>query len=43
MLNPEKVLPLSALSAVVLDLETTGLDVRTDRIVQIGALGLVDG
>ena len=43
MPNPEKVLPLSALSAVVLDLETTGLDVRADRIVQIGALGLVNG
>ena len=43
MLNPEKILPLSALSAVVLDLETTGLDVRSDQIVQIGALGLIDG
>lgn len=32
--------PLIALDAVVLDTETTGLDVRADRIVQIGALRL---
>lgn len=30
--------PLSALDAVVLDTETTGLDARTARIVQIGAV-----
>ncbi len=30
--------PLVALDMVVLDTETTGLDVRTDRIVQIGAV-----
>ncbi len=30
--------PLSALEAVVLDTETTGLDARIARIVQIGAL-----
>lgn len=30
--------PLQALHVVVLDTETTGLDVRTDRIVQIGAI-----
>ncbi len=32
--------PLIALHAVALDTETTGLDVRTDRLVQIGALRL---
>ena len=30
--------PLLALDMVVLDTETTGLDVSTDRIVQIGAV-----
>jgi DNA polymerase-3 subunit epsilon/CBS domain-containing protein len=35
-------MPLSALRAVVLDTETTGLDARVARIVQIGALR-VDG
>lgn len=30
--------PLIALPVLVLDLETTGLDVRRDRIVQVGAL-----
>lgn len=34
--------PLIALAGLVLDLETTGLDVRRDRIVQVGALA-VDG
>jgi len=32
--------PLIALPALVLDLETTGLDVGNDRIVQIGALAM---
>ena len=32
--------PLIALHAVALDTETTGLDVRADRLVQIGALRL---
>lgn len=32
--------PLAALPVVVLDLETTGLDVRRDRAVQVGALAL---
>lgn len=35
--------PLIALDAVVLDTETTGLDVRADRIVQIGALRMHGG
>ena len=32
--------PLAGLPALVLDLETTGLDVTRDRIVQIGALAM---
>ena len=32
--------PLLALDAVVLDTETTGLDARVARVVQIGALRL---
>lgn len=32
--------PLSALQAVVLDTETTGLDASKDRVVQIGAIAL---
>ncbi len=31
--------PLSALEAVVLDTETTGLDVRTARVIEIGLVG----
>lgn len=32
--------PLIALPALVLDLETTGLDIRNDRVIQIGAIGM---
>lgn len=39
--SPANFTPLAALPAVVLDLETTGLDVRRDRIVQIGAVGML--
>ena len=35
--------PLLALEAVVLDTETTGLDARNARIVQIAALRLAGG
>ena len=35
--------PLVALSAVVLDFETTGLDARSARAVQIGAVRISDG
>lgn len=35
--------PLVALDAVVLDTETTGLDSRTARLVQIGALRITSG
>ena len=31
---------LAALPAIALDLETTGLDVANDRIVQIGAVSM---
>jgi len=35
--------PLAALPAVVLDLETTGLNVVRDRVVSIGALAMTGG
>ena len=35
--------PIFALDAVVLDTETTGLDPRTARIVEIGAVTVVGG
>ena len=35
--------PLLALDGVVLDTETTGLDARTARLVQIGAIRLGGG
>ena len=43
MVNTSYATPLMALPAVVLDLETTGLDVRTARVVQIGAVRIADG
>ena len=36
--TPKNYTPLAALPMAVLDLETTGLDVRRDRIIQIGAV-----
>ena len=38
--HPPRHTALAALPAVALDLETTGLDVANDRIVQIGAVGM---
>ncbi len=35
--------PLAALPAVALDLETTGLVVETDRIVEIAILKICEG
>ena len=40
---PPLATPLSALDVVVLDTETTGLDARLARIIQIGALRIVGG
>ncbi|HUS52948.1 MAG TPA: DUF294 nucleotidyltransferase-like domain-containing protein [Thermohalobaculum sp.] len=42
-LHPIAAMPLLALDLVVLDTETTGLEVRGDRIVQIGAVRMRDG
>jgi CBS domain-containing protein len=38
---PTNLTPLAALPVAVLDLETTGLDVRKDRIVQIGVITML--
>ena len=38
--HPPRHTALAALPAIALDLETTGLDVANDRIVQIGAVGM---
>ncbi|MDH3693588.1 MAG: DUF294 nucleotidyltransferase-like domain-containing protein [Gammaproteobacteria bacterium] len=38
--SPSNATPLAALPIVVLDFETTGLDVKKDRIVQIGAVAM---
>jgi len=43
MSTPNHATPLVALSGVVLDLETTGLDARSARVVQIGAVRIVNG
>lgn len=40
-LPPASHTALSALPVIVLDLETTGLDVRRDRIVQVGAVAML--
>jgi CBS domain-containing protein len=40
-LPPPSHTALAALPVVVLDLETTGLDVRRDRVVQIGAIAML--
>jgi CBS domain-containing protein len=40
-LPPSTRTPLAALPALVLDLETTGLDVRNDRVVQMAAVGML--
>ena len=40
-MQPPNHTPLIALPALVLDLETTGLDVRNDRVVQIGAIDML--
>ena len=39
----QSVLPMGSLNAVVLDMETTGLDTTSDHIVQIGAVRLISG
>lgn len=39
-MQPRKHTPLIALPVLVLDLETTGLDVRKDRVIQIGAMDM---
>ena len=36
-------LPLPVLSAVVMDTETTGLNVTTDRVIEIAAIRVEDG
>lgn len=41
--SPPNQTPLVALPAVSLDLETTGLDVRHDRVIQIGLVGIDKG
>lgn len=42
-LRPANHTALAALPAVVLDLETTGLDVTRERVVQVGAVAMVGG
>ena len=41
--KPTPSTPLVSLDAIVLDTETTGLDARAARLVQIGALRIVSG
>ena len=38
---PSNAMALAALPTAVLDLETTGLDVRQDRVVQVAAIGML--
>ena len=39
-MRPSNHTPLIAMPALVLDLETTGLDVKNDRVVQVGAIDM---
>lgn len=43
MSRPSYATPLMALSAVVLDVEATGLDAQSARVVQIGAVRIANG
>ena len=43
MSQPSAFTPLASIDAVVIDTETTGLDARIARIVQLGGIGLTAG
>ncbi len=42
-MTPLRAVPLLAVDAISIDLETTGLDTKTARIVQVGAVGVAKG